>query len=273
MARSTTSTTYSLRTTVALDGGATNVNTNQQTGLGPVSLVANSLKEIDASAVLGSLTATSGKVGLHFEALNQAAMQVVGLRLVYAAPEATISHDSTLTGNGSSSSPLSVATAPFLTDAAHTALADQATNAQNLNGLPASNYLTVANGDTRYVQSVSAGANLVQVGTPQNPVLAVDTVPFSKLTGVPSGLADGDDVGLPLTGGSISGDLAVAGNITGSNITGSNISGNNFVAGGSIVAIGSLASQGTVKVGAFASAPTALRRNVSKGNDILQLGQ
>ena len=51
---------------------------------------------------------------------------------------------------------------------------------------------------------------------PQGPQGPAGTTSWSGLTGVPAGFADGtDDIGLPLTGGTLTGDLAVGGTISG----------------------------------------------------------
>lgn len=87
-----------------------------------------------------------------------------------AGPAASVLHDSSLTGDGSSADPLKVDT------------------------------ITV------YGPLQSAGT----INSVSNPV------DWTKLKSVPSGFADGvDDIGLPLSGGTLSGSLAVTGTISG----------------------------------------------------------
>ena len=81
--RATTSTTYSLKSTVAKDGQSATTVSNQLTGQGPVSLVASIVKEIDATTLFNSaLTAGVDNVSIHFETANQTVVQVVGMRFV-----------------------------------------------------------------------------------------------------------------------------------------------------------------------------------------------
>ncbi len=89
VSRATTIATYSLRASVVRDGQASDHVSNQLSGLGPVSLVPSKVRELDASSLFnGALIAGVDDVALRFEMSNQAAVQVVGLKFVYAGSAA-----------------------------------------------------------------------------------------------------------------------------------------------------------------------------------------
>lgn len=73
--------------------------------------------------------------------------------------------------------------------------------------------------DASRITTGTIGPARLPIGTgPGNVAAGNHTHAFSELTGVPAGIADGDDVGLPLTGGTVTGNVTVNGTLNVSNV-------------------------------------------------------
>lgn len=107
---------------------------------------------------------------------------------------------------------------------------------------------------------------------PQGPQGPAGTTSWSGLTGVPAGFADGtDDIGLPLTGGTLTGDLAVGGTISGNgsgltNVDAATLAGQssaNFVTQAQFASVQSQVANLQTQVGSLQSQVSGLQSQVA----------
>ena len=160
-----------------------------------------------------------------------------------AGADASVDHDGTLMGDGSTANPLRIFQVPTSTFVGPI-------DATTLGGLSAVDYLKLADAEARYAlnnhttDASSITGTLSDSRLSSNVALlsslsssstingASNPVDWTRLKNVPPGFADGtDDTGLPLTGGALSGDLSVNGSF--------NVS-EDITSGGAIVAAGAI---------------------------------